>query len=77
MTTRRRAACCSYVRRLSLTRWGAGAAGFNRRPAPADNSTPALQGAAAITHLKERKLYDSLSAALNAARSRRGDYSVI
>ena len=62
---------------LGLTRWGAGAAGINRRPAQADNSTPALQGAAAIAHLKERKLYDSLRDALSAARSRRGDYSVV
>jgi hypothetical protein len=62
---------------LSLTRWCAGATGFNRRPAEADNSIPALQGAAAITYLKEHKLYDSLRAALNAARTRRGDYSVV
>jgi FG-GAP repeat len=62
---------------LSLTRWGAGAAGFNLHPAEADDALPALQGAEAINHLKERKLYDSLRAALNAARSRRGDYSVV
>jgi glutamate synthase domain-containing protein 3 len=62
---------------LSLTRWGAGATGFNLRPAEAGDLTPALQGVAAITHLKERKLYDSLRVALNAARSRRGDYSAV
>jgi hypothetical protein len=62
---------------LGLTRWGAGAAGFNRRTAQAADSTPALQGAAAITQLKERGLYDSLRAALSAARSRQSDYSVI
>jgi hypothetical protein len=61
---------------LSLTQWRAGAAGFNQRPAPATGSTPSLQGAAAIAQLKERGLYDSLRAALSAARSRRGDYSV-
>jgi hypothetical protein len=62
---------------LSVTHWCAGAKGFNRRPAEADNSIPALQGAAAITYLKERKLYNSLRTALNAARSRRGDYSAV
>jgi hypothetical protein len=62
---------------LSLTRWSAEATGFIRRPDAADNSIPALQGAAAITYLKERKLYDSLRTALNAVRTRRGDYSVV
>src|SRR5262245_48373204 len=62
---------------LGLTRWGAGATGFNRRPVEAEDALPALQGAAAITHLKERKLYDSLRAALKEARSGRGDYSVV
>jgi len=45
---------------LSPTPWFAEATGFNRRPAEADNSIPALQGAAAITYLKDRKLYDSV-----------------
>jgi len=62
---------------LSLTRGSAGATGFNRSPAEADNSIPASQGATAITYLKERKLYDSLRTALKAARTRRGDYSVV
>ena len=62
---------------LSLTRWSAEATGFIRRPHAADNSIPALQGAAAITYLKERKLYDSLRTALNAVRTRRGEYSVV
>ncbi len=62
---------------ISLTCWSAEATGFNRRPTEADNSIPALQGAAAITYLKERKLYDSLSAALNTARTRRGDSSLL
>jgi hypothetical protein len=58
---------------LGLTNGRVGAAGFNRRPARAADSTPALQGAAAIANLKERGLYESLRAAGN----RRGDYSVI
>src|SRR5215207_4617174 len=62
---------------LSLTRLCAGSTGFNRRPAEADNSIPELQGAAAITYLKEHKLYDSLRATLNAARTQRGDYEVV
>ena len=62
---------------LSPTRWCAEATGFNRRPAEVDNSIPALQGAAAITYLKEHKVYDSLRAALNAARTQRQDYSVL
>jgi hypothetical protein len=62
---------------LSLTWWCAEATGFNRRPAEADNSIPALQGAAAITHLKGHKLYDSLRAALNAARTQRDNYSLV
>ena len=62
---------------LSLTCWSAEATGFDWRPPEADNSIPALQGAAAITYLKERKLYDSLKAALNTARTRRGDSSLV
>ena len=62
---------------LGLRRWSAEATGFIRHPDAADNSIPALQGAAAITYLKERKLYDSLRTALNAVRTRRGDYSVV
>ena len=62
---------------LGLTRWCAEATGFNRRPVEADNSIPALQGAAAITYLKEYKLYDSLRAALKAAHTQRGDNSVL
>ena len=62
---------------VSLTRWSAGATGFNRRHAEADNSIPSLQGAAAITYLKEHMLYDSLNAALHAARTQRGDNSVL
>ena len=54
---------------LGLTRWCAQASGFNRRPAEADNSIPPLKGAAAITYLQKRKLYDSLRAALKAART--------
>ena len=60
----------------SPTRWSAGATEFNRRPAEADNSIPALQGAAAMTCLKEHKLYESLKAALNAARTQQ-DESVV
>jgi hypothetical protein len=60
-----------------LTRWRAWATEFDQRLARADNSAPSLQGEAAIAHLKERKLYDSLRAALNAARGRRGGYSVV
>ena len=62
---------------LALTRWCAEASGFNRRPAEADNSIPALKGAAAITYLKEHKLDDSLTAALNAAHIQRGAYSIV
>ena len=62
---------------LSPTRWCAEAAGFNRRPVEAPTSIPALQGAGAITYLNERKLHDSLRAALIAAHVRRGDYSVL
>ena len=61
---------------LLSPRWSAGATGFNRRDVEADNSIPSLQGAAAITYLKEHKLYDSLREALHAARSQRGDNSV-
>src|SRR5262245_15934192 len=60
-----------------LTRCGAEATGINRRPAEAEDSTVVLQGAAAITHLKERQLYDSLRATLKEARSGRGGYSVV
>lgn len=52
---------------LGPTRWCAEATGFNRRPVEADNSIPALQGAAGITYLKEHNLYDSLRAASKAA----------
>jgi len=41
---------------LSLTCWSAEATGITRRPTQADNSIPALQGAAAITYLQEQKL---------------------
>src|SRR5215208_2023941 len=61
---------------LSLTRWSAEATGFIRRPAEADNSLPALQGTTAITYLKEHKLDDSLTAALNAARTQGGADSI-
>ena len=62
---------------VSLTHWSAGATVFNRRHVEPDNSMPSLQGAAVITYLKEHKLYDSLSAALHAARTQRGDNSVL
>ena len=62
---------------LSLTCWSAEATGFNWRPPEADNSIPALQGAAAITYLKEHKVYDSLREALHAARAQRADNSVL
>jgi len=62
---------------LGPTRWCAEARGFNGRPVEADNSIPALQGPAAITYLKEHKLYDSLRDALHAARLQRGDKSVL
>ena len=61
---------------LSPTPWSAGATGFNRFH-EADKSIPSLQGAAAITYLKEHKLYDSLRAALHAARTQQGDLSVL
>jgi len=59
---------------LGPTRWCAEASGH---PVEADNSIPALQGAAAITYLKEHKLYDSLREVLHAARLQRGDNSVL
>lgn len=62
---------------FSSTRWSAGATGFNRRPAEMDSSIPALQGAEAITYLKEHRLYDSLRAALKTTGSRLGDKSVL
>jgi glutamate synthase domain-containing protein 3 len=62
---------------VSLAHWSARATALDRRPAEADNSIPSLQGAAAITYLKEHKFYDSLSAALHAARSQRGDNSIL
>jgi hypothetical protein len=62
---------------LSPTHWCAGATGFNRHTAEADNSIPALQGVAAITYLKEHQLYDSLRTALTAARTQRGDYELV
>ena len=62
---------------LGLTRWCAEASGFNRRPAETDNSIPALKGAAAITYLKEHKLADSLTAALNVAHIQRGADSIV
>ena len=62
---------------LGMTHWSAEATGFNRRPAEADNSIPSLQGTAPITYLKEHKLNDSLTAALNAARTQKGDNSVL
>ena len=60
---------------LGLTRWCAEASAFNRRPAEADNSIPALNGAAA--YVKEHKLDDSLTAALNATHIQRGASSII
>lgn len=62
---------------LSPTYLGVEASGFKRHPAEAENSIPPLQGAAAITDLKKRKLYESLRAALNGAGARRSDYSVV
>jgi uncharacterized Fe-S cluster protein YjdI len=62
---------------LSTTRSSAEATGFNRHPAETDKPIPALQRAAAITYLKEHKLDDSLTAALNAARTQQGDNSVL
>jgi FG-GAP repeat protein len=62
---------------LSMTRWSAKATGLNLRPAEADNSIPALQGTAAITYLKEHKLYDSLRAAVNVARTQQIDNSLL
>lgn len=62
---------------LSITRWSAEATGFDPRSAEADNSIPSLQGTAAITYLKQRKLYDSLKGALNAAGARPGHFSVL
>ncbi len=56
---------------VSLTPWSAGATGFNRRHAGTENSIPSLQGAAAITYLKEHMLYDSLNVALHAALTQR------
>jgi hypothetical protein len=44
---------------------------------PSTISPPALQGAAAIVHLKDRGIYNSLRGELSAARSGRGDYSII
>lgn len=61
---------------LGPTRWCAEATGFNRRPVETENSMPALQGAAAITYLKEYKLYDSLRAALKVAHTQRDNKSV-
>lgn len=60
-----------------LTNGRAGAAGFDHRPAQSADSTPALQGAAAIANLKERGLYESLRAALSAAGNQQEGYSVI
>ena len=62
---------------LSPTHWSAGATRFDQRPAENDNSIPPLQGAAAITYLKEHKLYDSLSAALKTTRSQQGNNSIV
>lgn len=61
---------------LSPTRWSVGATEFNRRHVEPDNSIPSLQGAAAITYLKEHKLYDPLRAAMNAARTQDGNAAV-
>ncbi len=62
---------------LTPTHWSARATGFDRRPAEADNEIVSLQGVAAITYLKEHKLYDSLRTALNAERIRQDNYSVV
>lgn len=61
---------------LSPMHWCAEASGFNRHPVESDNSIPALQGAAAITYLKEHKLYESLKTAY-AAHSQQGDNSLL
>lgn len=58
----------AIVSLFSLMCWCAEASGFNQGPREADNLIPAMQGAAAIRYLKERKLYDSLTVALNMAR---------
>jgi hypothetical protein len=81
LTRKMAAACCGLLLLAAclsgLTDGRAGAAGFDRRPVQGADSTPALQGAAAIASLKERGLYESLRAALSAPGNRRGDYSVI
>src|SRR5215213_7855221 len=61
---------------LSPMRWSAAATEFNWRHVEADNSIPSLQGAAAITYLKEHKLYESLRTA-HAAHTQQGDNSLL
>ena len=61
---------------LSMTDWSAEAKGFNVRPAEANHSIPSLQRVAAITYLKEHKLYESLRSA-HAARTQQVDNSIL
>ena len=65
------------VATVGLTGSPAQATGFNRRHAEVDYWIPSLQGVAAITYLKEHKLYDSLTAALHAARTRRSSNALL